>query len=148
MPYKRVRGHRKPYFYRVISRRIANLQRQEEDARRERLILQRTLAELDTKDTPTTVSRPPKHIGHNAVVIGTILSRAGKPLPIKDVARIAYDQKLIHNDKQYAGVYNIVQSVMRRNSKNGSAMFVKLDGNLWDLKERQSPGSEAPRVGH
>ncbi len=134
---RRISG-RKPSFIRLISKRIAFLQRQEEEAHRERSILERTLAEYEAKDTPVvTVTRPPEHIGRNAVVIGTILSRAGKPLAIKDVAKIAYEQKLIQNAKGYLAVYNIVQTVMRRNSRNGSAMFVKLDGNLWDLKERQ-----------
>lgn len=135
---------RKPSFWRVISKRITLLRHQEEEVHRERLILERTLAELEAKETPiATVSRPPEHIGRNAIVIGTILSRAGKPLAIKDVAQIAYEQKVISSDKKgRRGVYNIVNNVMRRNSKNGSAMFVKLDhGNLWDLRERHSQRS-------
>jgi hypothetical protein len=72
--------------------------------------------------------------GHNREVVMDILAKAGGAMRTADIAKTAYEQKLIKSKKGYEGVYATVSTVLSR----GKNVFVNADGK-WDLRSRRKP---------
>jgi len=92
--------------------------------------------------TPSPPSAKPREArqrhepgNHRKAIVG-ILLEAGKPLHASDIAKHAYESKLIESNSGYRGVYASVFSVLRRNSKHA---FIQLPRKVWDLRERRQP---------
>jgi hypothetical protein len=66
--------------------------------------------------------------------IVTILQGSNEPLTVTQIAKVASGAKLISSARGYRGIYSIITTVLRRNSKH---VFVHLKDGLWDLRDRR-----------
>ncbi len=138
----------------TIKQRLSVLRAQERAAHalirrinKEREILDKTLADLQGMEKSAhDHSRvvPHRQPGHNALVIAAILKNTGHPMNVRSIAQQAHESGQIASGNEYKGVYNIVQTVLKRNSKNGHSTFVKVDRGLWYLRALQKHPSAAP----
>jgi hypothetical protein len=55
-------------------------------------------------------------------------------MAVRDIANKAYQNGLIRSPNGYKGVYNIVQTVLRRNKRT---TFLKVGLGTWDLLARR-----------
>ena len=70
--------------------------------------------------------------GHNRAVIRACLTENGSPMQAIDIARTAHQKGLISSNRGQLGVYNIIQTVLRRNKNT----FVLVARGRWGLRER------------
>ena len=99
-------------------------------------ILERAYAELSGVETETTAvtNGSLRPMGNNRKVIVSILGNNGGPMAVRDIANKAFQSGLIRSPNGYKGVYNIVQTVLRRNK---GTTFSKVDLGTWDLRARR-----------
>ncbi|HEV2356435.1 MAG TPA: hypothetical protein VGZ23_02325 [bacterium] len=140
----------------TIRQRLSVLRAEERTAhahirriQKEREILEKTLVDLQAMEkSPHDHSRvvPHRQPGHNALVIAEILKGAGRPMSVRAIAQHAHESGQIASDREAKGVYNIVSTVLKRNSKNGHSTFVKVDRGLFYLRVPPKHSSTASAI--
>ena len=116
---------------------------------KKREVLERTLLDLQaTEKSPhdNRVVVPHRQPGHNALVISEMLKHAGHPMSVKAIAQQAHESGQIDSANGYKGVYNIVSTVLKRNSKNGHSTFVRVDRGMFNLRTAQKHSATAPAM--
>jgi len=128
-----------------VKQAIASLRSQRRSIDKQIEILEKALTDLQAvvaekpdmstvQPVSTSIPRRAGRTGHNVEIISSILEQGGKPLTVKTIAHMAYESGQITSANKYTGVYNIVQTVLKRNQKS---TFVKVDRGTWDLKSRR-----------
>ena len=129
---------------RTIRHELRSLRAQKEKVDKRIQVLERLYAELRgaeavildrVESAPVSkngLPRPPK-AGTNRAAIIKILERNERPMAVREIANKAFQSEKIKSSHGYKGVYNIVQTVLKRNRKN---TFIKVAPGQWDLRVR------------
>ena len=130
---------------RTIRHELKSLRTQKEKVDKRIQVLERLYAELRGAEavmldraesaivSKNGLPRPPK-AGTNRAAIIKILERNDGPMAVREIANKAFQSEKIKSPRRgYKGVYNIVQTVLKRNRKN---TFIKVAPGQWDLRVR------------
>jgi hypothetical protein len=135
-----------PKVERIVRRELKSLRAQKEKIDKRIQILERAYAELRGAEALTVAPEAPsfshnssRPMGANRTIIVSILESNEGPMAIRDIANKAFQSGQIRSVNGYKGVYNIVQTVLRRNKKT---TFVKVGAGKWDLRVRRMRAPE------
>lgn len=120
----------------MIRHEISLLTRQIERLQRRLHALNRSMEELEMaeyRSNAESISVRARTMGHNQLVIASILKDSKGPMKVSAIANRAFQTEQIKSAAGSRGVYSIVQTVLRRNSKT---TFIKTAPATWDLRER------------
>ena len=130
-----------PKVERIVRSELKSLHAQKEKIDKRIQILERAYAELRGAETLTVV--PPETVsasngsarpmGNNRKIIVSILESNGESMAVRDIANKAWQNRQIGSANGYKGVYNIVQTVLKRNK---GTTFIKVAPGTWDLLAR------------
>ncbi|HEV2357346.1 MAG TPA: hypothetical protein VGZ23_07030 [bacterium] len=132
-----------PKVERTVRREIASLRRHIEKSQKRLATLERFYAELQGVETANRQpvlkvplkgphQEPPRRVGPSQLAVATIIGNNGSPMRIAEIANKAFQSGEIKSAIGYKGVYNIVQTILKRDKIN----FVKVGPGTYAISGR------------